>query len=371
LKRKVLILGGYGNFGGRISNALVQSGIAVIIAGRSLDRAQSKAAELGELADAAQCDVSYSFEPVLEAFNPSVVIHCCGPFQTADYRVAKACISRKIHYIDLADARDFVCGISALDSEAKKQNCCVISGASTVPALSSAVIEHYRKEFSQIESLVYGISPGQKSPRGLATTASILSYLGKAMKPVAGEQKPRYGWQDLYRQHYPMLGKRWMANCDIGDLDLFPTHYGIQQVRFSAGMENSVLHLGIWIVSWLVRFGFVAKLENHSRFLLQMSQWFDRFGSDKGGMHMLMHGKNHQGRPHTRRWFIIAEKGDGPQIPCIPAIILARNLIASDTILPGARPCVGFITLEEYLAELAVHAITVIDTPSSANGAVT
>jgi len=88
-------------------------------------------------------------------------------------------------------------------------------------------------------------------------------------------------------------------------------------------------------------------------------------------MHMLMHGKNHQGRPHTRRWFIIAEKGDGPQIPCIPAIILARNLIASDTILPGARPCVGFITLEEYLAELAVHAITVIDTPSSANGAVT
>ncbi len=366
LSRRVLILGGYGNFGSRIAQTLAASQIGVIIAGRNLSKAEALAASLGSTAHAAYVNANEPIDQLLKQLKPFVVIHCCGPFQNADYHIANACITSGIHYIDLADARDFVCGITALDTQAKAKRLCVISGASTVPALSSAVIEHYGKDFSQIESVMYGISPGQKSPRGLATTQSILSYLGKAMKPAADDVKPRYGWQDLYRQRYPLLGMRWMANCDIPDFDLFPARYSIRHIRFSAGMENGLLHLSMWLTGWLIRLGLPLQLTRHASALLRISTLFDRFGSDRGGMHVVMHGRNQKGMPHEQSWFIIASNGDGPQIPCVPAIILAKKLVAGEAVQPGAQPCMGMITLDEYLAELTPFAVNVFDTAPNA-----
>lgn len=346
---KVLILGGYGNFGQRIAARLVKAGILVIITGRNKEKAEALAAKLN--AEAATFDVNKELDNQLKALKPKVVINTCGPFQNADYSVAKTCIENGVHYIDLADGRDFVNGISALDAAAKAKNVLAVSGASTVPGLSSAVLEKFKDEFSEIDSLVYGITPGQKASRGLATTQGILTYLGKPLKPIAGN-KIRYGWQDIYRQEYPVLGKRWMANCDIPDLDLFPQRYGIKSIQFSAGMENTFLHLSIWTVSWLKRFGLPVKLENHAETLLKLSHWFDIFGTADGGMHVIIQGKDKQGKLYTRKWFIIAKNGDGPQIPCVPAIILAKKLMSGELQTTGAMPCTAMVTLEEYIAEL-------------------
>jgi hypothetical protein len=43
--------------------------------------------------------------------------------------------------VDLADGRDFVCGIDVLDPQAKAAGVLLLSGASSVPALSSAVVD--------------------------------------------------------------------------------------------------------------------------------------------------------------------------------------------------------------------------------------
>lgn len=348
----VLILGGYGNFGKRNADALVRSGVSVIIAGRNQQKAEALAATLGSLAKAEMVNAEHNLAAALERLKPCVVINTCGPFQLKNYDVAEACIGSGIHYIDLADGREFVAGITTLDAKAKAAGVTIISGASTVPGLSSAVLEHYRHEFSHIDSLIYGISPGQKAERGLATTQGILTYIGKALKPVTGDTKPRYGWQDVYLQPYPELGKRWMANCDIPDLDLLPARYGIKNIRFSAGMENTFLHLGIWCMSWLVRFGLPLHLEKHAAFLLRVSYWFDHFGTGDGGMHVIMSGIGKNSQPHKRTWYIVAKNGDGPQIPCVPAIILARKLATGGSLAAGAKPCVGMVTLEEYLEEL-------------------
>ena len=147
-----------------------------------------------------------------------------------------------------------------------------------------------------MDSLVYGINPGQKAPRGLATTESILTYLGKPLKPWGNHDKC-FGWQDIYRQDYPELGKRWMANCDIPDLDLFTHQYGINNIRFSAGMESSALHLGMWMMSYLVRMGLPLNLSKRAKFLLAFSHVFDVFGTTSGGMHMLIKGMDHEASP--------------------------------------------------------------------------
>lgn len=363
MENRILILGGYGNFGQRITAALAKSNIPLIIAGRHKEKAEKFAGQIkqqypGTQIEIAIFDINADLDAQLKKLNPRVVINTCGPFQTADYSVAKICIANKIHYLDLADARDFVTGISVLDDGAKANNVLIVSGASTVPGLSSAVLDHYNSDFSEINSLVYGISLGQKAPRGLATTQAILSYLGKPLKPVAGSDAIRFGWQDLYRQNYPELGKRWMANCDIPDLDLFPKKYGIQFMRFSAGMESGVLHLGMWLLSWIIRLGVPLNLAKHSDRLLAMSNYFNWLGTPHGGMHMLIDGKDTSGNPKHLAWFIIAKDSDGPQIPCVPAIILAKKLIAGTIKERGTMPCMGMVTLEEYLAELKEFAVT-------------
>ncbi|MBN8530307.1 MAG: saccharopine dehydrogenase NADP-binding domain-containing protein [Alphaproteobacteria bacterium] len=347
----VLILGGYGNFGKRIAEKLAARGVAVIIAGRDETKTKAIAAGLSKVR-AVAFDVNAELDTQLASLKPVVVVNTCGPFQNRDYRVAAACIRHGAHYIDLADGRDFVRDIAVLDGAAKERGVAVISGASTVPGLSSAVIEHFKPAFSRIDDMIYGISPGQGAERGLATTQGILTYVGKPLKPFAGQSKPVYGWQDLYRQEYPVLGKRWMANCDIPDLDLLPSRYGIASIRFSAGLELGVLHLGLWGLSWAVRMGAALHLPAFAKPLLAVSNLFNRFGTSDGGMHVILRGVDTMGKPLEKRWFIIAREGHGPYIPCMPAVVLAEKLVSGVDFVAGAYPCVGLVTLEEYMLGL-------------------
>lgn len=356
--RPVLILGGYGNFGKRIAAALTKDEIPVVIAGRNKLKADKLQRELPRgLADVAVFDAYVELAIYLKRLGPAVVVNTCGPFQNGDYAIAETCAKHGVHYVDLADGREFVTGISRLDDLARETGTIIISGASTVPGLSSAVAEQFAAEFSQIDDMKYGISPGQKAERGLATTQGILSYVGKPLAPSQANRKVVYGWQNIYRQNFPHLGKRWMANCDIPDLDLFPEHYGIKAIRFSAGLELSFLHLGLWGMSWLVRLGLPLNLQRFAEPMLSISNWFDRFGTDDGGMFVILSGKDNEGRPHTRKWFIIARDGHGPFIPTVPAILLAKDLARNRTIKPGAFPCIGMVTLAKYLDELKEYSI--------------
>ncbi|ESQ74230.1 saccharopine dehydrogenase family protein [Asticcacaulis sp. AC402] len=347
----VLVLGGYGNFGKRICAGLARHGVAVIVAGRDAAKARSLAASLPG-ARGLSLDIHRDLPPVLAREKPAVVVHTCGPFQGSDYSVARACIAAGIAYIDLADGRDFVRGFATLDAEARDAGVALITGASTVPGLSSAVIEHYRHQFARLDGVDVGISPGQKTERGLATIRAILSYVGKPLRPFAGHPRA-YGWQDIRSWTFPVFGKRWLANCDIPDLDLLPKAYGIRDIRFGAGVELAFMQWFLWLASWPIRWGWPLDLTRFAGVLLTVSRWFDIFGSDTGGMYMTLRGEGHDGQPMRKTWTIVAEAGDGPNIPCIPAIVLARKLCEKGPGLPaGAYPCVGRVSLDDYVKEL-------------------
>ncbi len=329
--KSVCILGANGTFGRLITQSLRRDNILVIPCGRN------------------NFDIYTDLEKNLKMLNPAVVINTCGPFQGADYSVAKTCIKLGIHYIDLADGRDYVNHFGELDNLAKENHVLAVTGASTVPGLSSAVIEKFKSEFKAIDSLEYGITPGAKSPRGIATVKAILSYLGK---PFYVKGKKIYGWQNIHRVKYPELGYRWMGNCDIPDLDLFPKHYDIKNISFSAGMESTGLHLSIWLLSWMVRLGLPLNLQNYAATLTKLSHIFDIGGSKNGGMHMIFKGIDHNNKPLTLKWFVVAKNNEGPNVPTIPSIILAKKLLAGNITDDGAKVCMNMITLDEYQQEL-------------------
>lgn len=357
MKSRVLIIGGYGNFGRVISRAIAgDKNIQLIIAGRC----ERKALELCQTLDAvsppeaAAFDIQADLDSVFSRLKPDIVIHTSGPFQGQSYRVAKACIEHASHYIDLADGRDFVSGITALDKGAKAKDVLIVSGASSVPCLSSAIVDKYQAEFNCLESLDYGITTAQKASRGRATTAAILSYVGKPFFSIKDAKPQRvFGWQNLRLRRYPQIGNRWLSDCDIPDLTIFPRRYPtLKTLRFSAGLELSVLHLTLWLMSWAVRLRFVKTLQNWSPWMFAVARRFDAFGGDTSALHVTMQGKGQNQQPLSLCFNLIAGSGDGPLIPSVPSILLAKKLAAGKIKQRGALPCVGLIDLEEYLCAL-------------------
>ena len=132
------MLGGYGGFGARISRRLAAAGHEVIVAGRSRGRAEAFCAGRARLVPLAldRADMAAA----LAAHRPAILVDASGPFQAMGFDVPRAAIAAGVSYCDIADARDFVCGIGALDEAAKRAGVAVIAGASSVPALSGAVV---------------------------------------------------------------------------------------------------------------------------------------------------------------------------------------------------------------------------------------
>jgi NAD(P)-dependent dehydrogenase (short-subunit alcohol dehydrogenase family) len=366
---RVLIIGGYGNFGSYIARALAPDPqVQLLIGGRAKAKAEAFAAQLGSAnpAEGHAIDIDGDLAVALDRTSPDIVIHTTGPFQRQDHRVARACIAHGCHYLDLADARDFVVAIGELDAAARERGVIVVSGASSVPCLTAAVIDRYRPSFTRLDTIDYGISTAQQTNRGLATTSSVLSYVGKPLLRLRDSRMQRvFGWQDTHAVHYPELGLRLFGNCDVPDLDLFPRRYPeVRSIRFAAGHELKILHAGTWMLSWLVRLGFVRSLDAHAERLLRVAFLFDRFGSSRSGFHMFLAGEGLDGRPRRVRFFIIARSGHGPFIPCLPSILLAGKLARGEVPVRGAMPCLDLIGLDEYLGaleglDIAVHEDTV------------
>lgn len=340
--KRIIILGGGGNFGSMITRALsAEPDLEVISASRSS----------GHRLDMFAPD----FAQKLEALKPAVVIHTVGPFQKQDYRVARACIACGAHYIDLADARSFVRNIRTLDAEAKQANVLVVSGASSVPCLSAALIDFYHPRFGWIESVDYAITTAQHTNRGLATASAILGYAGKPFTTlINGEMKTVYGWQNLHSRMFETLGRRWLGNCDIPDLDLIPARYPeMKTLRFYAGVEVPIIHFGLWMLSGLVRAHIIPSLGGWAPVLLKISRLFDRIGSGDSGFYLTLRGKGLDSKKREITFSLTAREGDGIMIPCLPSIILAKRLARGEIKNTGAQPCLGLIGRDSYLSAMS------------------
>lgn len=356
--KKVVVLGGYGNFGKRIVESLASiEGITIYVAGRNRNKATACIEELNTNSLATLLpfvtDIfSSEFEKQLKTLSPYLVIHTSGPFQGQDYRVPKACIDVNAHYIDLADDRKFVCDIAELNSQAQEKGILIVSGASSVPGLSSTVIEHYMPEFSELNSIDLAIAPGNKAERGLATVEAILSYTGHPLNIFKdGRWQNVYGWMDSRINDFGgFVGKRRLANVDVPDLALFPERYNVtDRVTFQAGLELSILHQTMVGMAYLTKKRVLKSWAPLAKSIVSTSNLFLPFGTDKGAMEILLKGKSHNGKEKNIKWTLYAPKGNGPYIPTLSTIILAKKLLENSSNEIGAKPCIGLFKLTDFV----------------------
>lgn len=353
----VMVLGGYGFFGARISESLASDlSIHLLVAGRDLAKATTLAAELK--LPASQAMALDANDPNLAArlqeARVDTLIHTAGPFQAQKYTVAAAAINAGCNYVDLADGREFVAGIGSLDAAARARGVTVVSGASSVPALSSAVVDRYLPQFKRLDSIEFGISSGARTP-GLATVRGVFSYGGKPFKEWRrGAWYTTHGWLDLRRHVFPTpLGARWISSCDIPDLTLFPKRYPtVRTVSFHAGFVSALGQLVVCGLAGLVRVRLLPSLAPFAASLSRISQWIAPLLSDQGGMFVCLDGEGHESNRLFVSWNLLARQNHGPYIPCGAAIALARKFANGAGLPKGAMPCMGLLTVKEFLAPL-------------------
>ncbi|KTE05845.1 saccharopine dehydrogenase family protein [Sphingopyxis sp. H115] len=350
---RVLIIGATGVFGSRLAElAAREPGLALTLAARKRGPLDALAARLGGL-PVRPLDRNRLTASDLAGFN--VVIDAAGPFQASAPTVIEAAIAAKVHYVDLADGRAFVAAIGAHDAGAKAAGISVTTGASSIPALSHAVIDALTDGWQGIDRIRIGIFPGNRAPRGLAVVQAILSYVGHPVRVWRGGRWTDVpGWGMLHRWRVPGVGARWASVCDTPEQDLLVQRYHPRDsAEFFAGMELSILHLGLALLAIPVRLGWIASLRPASRPLLAIAKTLLPFGTDIGAMDMVVRGRDRSDNPVEARWTLRADGNRGPYVPTLAALALLRRFRDGSPPPAGARPCTGILTLAETETDFA------------------
>jgi hypothetical protein len=357
----VLILGGYGTFGGRLAQLLAEDRrIAVIVAGRSRAAAEAFGKTIG--ARGVALDRNGALEPALNELAPDIVVDASGPFQAYGddpYRVVKACLALGICYLDLADGSDFVEGISALDGAARERGIFALSGASTFPALSLAAVRALSAGWRRVRGIAAGIAPSPYVDLGRNVIGAIASYAGKPV-PLTRDGHMATGRGLIEARRFTVgapgmlpLASRRFALADVPDLRLAAALWpGLENIWVGVGTLPEITHRGLSALGWLVRLGLVRSLGA----LTPLFHWVAlhlRSGAHRGGMFVAVSGDDANGAAIERSWHLVAEGDDGPFIPAMAAALLIDKVLAGAPPAPGARAALGAVTLDDFAPHFA------------------
>ncbi len=354
---KILILGGYGVFGGRLAELLADiPALELLICGRSAVKAS------------AFCEGFFGaarVEPVLldriniaaalARHKPDIVVDASGPFQNYGdnpYLVVQACIDARVNYLDFADAADFVFGIAQFDQASKDAGIYVLAGVSSFPVLTAAVLREVAKDMSII-SVTGGIAPSPYAGIGLNVMRAVMGYAGGPVKLRRnGQRFEAKGLTESKRYTIAppgMLPLRnlWFSLVDVPDLQVIPPeHPEMQDIWIGAGPVPETLHRALNVLAKLRAWLHLPALTPFSKLFYTVLNLM-KFGEHRGGMFVHVKGKRN-GQLIEKSWHLLAEGDDGPYIPSMAIEAILRKQLAGDMPEFGARAATNSLELTAY-----------------------
>jgi hypothetical protein len=357
---KIIIIGGYGVFGGRLSQLLASDKrLTLLIAGRSLKTATDFCSSLpaGGSKQALVFDRDKDLEEQLRVIRPDLVIDASGPFQSygaEPYRLIKACITCEVNYMDFADGSDFVKGVSQFDASAKERGIYVLSGVSSFPVLTAAVVRRLSHDLERVISIKAGIAPSPHAGVGMNVIRAIAAYSGQDIKLVRGGsstlatalvENTRYTIAPPGR--LPLRNIRFSL-VDVPDLQVLPELWPeLESIWVGAGTVPEVLHRMLNALAWLVKLKILPSLRPFAPLFYRVMN-AARWGEHRGGMFVEIEGAKTGDTKVRRSWHLLAEGNDGPFIPCMAIEAVIKRTLAGNSPKLGARAASKDLELEDY-----------------------
>ena len=357
----VLIVGGYGIFGGRLVDLLAdEPRLKLIVGGRSLEKARAfsarRKAAAAELVPA-RIDRNGNVGSLLAEWKPDILVDATGPFQAYGddpYRLVKACLSHGIGYLDFADGSAFARGIAEFDAEAKARGVFVLSAVSSFPVLTAAVIRRLGEGFSHVDEVEAGIAPSPFAGVGPNVIRAIASYAGRPVELRRhGAKLLAHGLTESRRFVIAVPGRlplhsRRFSLVDVPDLQMIPDAMPeLKSIWVGAAPVPEIFLRALNVLSILVRYRLFPGL-------LRLAPVFDfvinhfRWGEHRGGMYVEARGRDKDDKPLVRSWHLLAEGSDGPLIPSMAIAALIRKTLDGMSPAAGARVATDALELTDY-----------------------
>lgn len=360
---KVLVLGGTGGFGSTICEILTSEGHAVTAAGRDEARGRRLTTEQPGVGFI-RLDRRDVTAETLEGHD--LVVDATGPFQGQNHDLARTAITAGVNYLDMADDRAFVVDIAALDAEARAAGVSVISGASSVPALSSAIAARFARGMDPVHLVEIAISASSQAAFGRSVLGSMLASAGRTIRHgdgTTGVAMTTPHTLAIRNAGLPQV-RRTVLEVDGPDQDLLPmTIAGNPSIRFRAGGELAIHNLAMRGVAWLVGRGVISDGRRLIGLASLARRPTSRMGDGRSAMEVRVTG-DVEGRRTLRRWTLIAQANMGPRIPClvIPEIV---RMIEEGHVVDGAYAADDMVDVDAVLRRMPEDSID-IETRESA-----
>lgn len=331
--KRVLVIGGTGYFGRLIVDDLHRyTDCEPVIASRRPFHPDRFETVVADLANPASVETALS--------GIAVAICAAGPFQRLPATLAELCIRRGIHYIDVADDRNFVRKVRSLAMGRVEQLPAICSGWSTVSALSGLLVAIGASGMNRLDSVYIHMAPGNRGARNAATIESLLHSVGQTFSVWRdGRRQTVRGWSEPRDFRFPApVGNRRGYLVDVPDHELFPNLFHSRTVEFRAGAELKLLNAALSLLSRRK-----TSWASCSGAFQRIAAWCSFLGHDSGAIGVEVTG------PAKRRVSLVALK-EGQRIAAMPASIMTR-LLLSGSKHQGLVSHANWLTCEELRAE--------------------
>lgn len=150
MKRKILIVGGYGAVGSSIAERLMKVyPHQIIIAGRSFSKAQAKAEEFQNKVIPQQLDINNLKD--FSVLNEVELVIMCLDQQNTDF--VEYCISKGISYIDISADYQNLQKIQKLHGLAEQNNSTVVLSVGLAPGITNLLAQYVVSQMQNVESI--------------------------------------------------------------------------------------------------------------------------------------------------------------------------------------------------------------------------
>jgi hypothetical protein len=352
---KVLVIGGGGFYGRYLVEDLVHfTNAEIIVASRNPPAKWSRADRIRSTT----CDARdlETLERLMTGCQ--VMVHCAGPFERLSLNPLRAAIHTRTNYIDIAETRNYLNEVRALEGAIRRAGIAVLSGISVAPAMEALFTEMLRDCFDTLVSVRTFAAPDTRKHRGKAMFETMLSGVGRPFwQPGNGELRQVRGWTEPEWVKFPApLGKRLTyLVLEMADLDLLPELFGVKTVEFKAGTEWPLLNRLLGVAAGIRTATGRPNWEEFTPLIRAFSWLVGRFGKDEGAVVFEIQGLQ-KSTLITHRIAVVARRHGG-LIPAVLASMAARKLLSGQLKMKEIVPIHQWIGSEELIAELSARGL--------------
>lgn len=193
MAKNFLIYGANGYTGELIAREAARRGLRPILAGRSQNKVEPLAKELGLTCRTFSLEDKKSLEYTLKEVD--LVLHCAGPFSLTSRRMIESCLALGKHYTDITGEISVFESMAQLDEKAKNAGIMIMPGVGFDVVPSDCLARHLKDRLPSAIDLKLAFYGLGKMSHGTQATMTLNAGQGGAIRRDGKIERVPAAWK--------------------------------------------------------------------------------------------------------------------------------------------------------------------------------